>query len=311
MTAVGEDGDGRFGGQRVACIMLPVLLYVVLLLAAMTAGCVENDTGRPLVATREGLVRGAIARSAAGRLFYSFKGIRYARAPVGSLRFQPPQRHPGWSGIADGLSHGSVCPQLDFLANFTLKGSEDCLFANVYTPRLPTTPRSAGGLPVMVFIHDGGFTMGRGDADVYGPQYFMDEDVVLVTFNYRLGALGFFTTHDGHASGNYGLLDQVLLLRWVQDNIAAFGGDPGSVTIFGESAGASSVSILVLSPLTRGLLHHAISQSGTAVAGLGGWQQGDGSRQGAGEPAELLHRRRRTDGGVYQRSAVGENPSEH
>ena len=249
--------------------MLPALLSAVLLLAAVTTGCSDQETSRPLVATREGLIRGVIGRSAAGRLFYSFKGIRYARAPVGALRFQPPQRHPGWSDVADGLSHGSVCPQLDFLANFTLKGSEDCLFANVYTPRLPTTPRPTGGLSVMVFVHGGGFTMGSGDEDYYGPQYFMDEDVVLVTFNYRVGALGFFTTHDSHAPGNYGLLDQVLALQWVQDNIAAFGGDPGSVTIFGESAGGTSVSILVLSPLTRGLFHHAISQSGSAIAGWG------------------------------------------
>ena len=246
--------------------MLPALLYAVpLLAAAAAAGCSGQDSGRPLVATREGLVRGAVARSAAGRLFYRFKAIRYAAAPVGALRFQPPRRHPGWPGVADGLSYGSVCPQLDLFANFTVKGSEDCLFANVYTPQLPTAPRTAGGLPVMVFIHGGGFAMGSGDDDYHGPSYFMDEDVVLVTFNYRLGALGFFTTHDAAAPGNYGLLDQVLLLSWVRDNIAAFGGDPGSVTIFGESAGGASVSLLVMSPLARGLFHHAISQSGAAL----------------------------------------------
>ena len=275
LTEVWKDGDGRLQEDRVACIMLPALLYAVPLLAVVTANSSDQDASRPLVATREGLVRGVIARSAAGRLFYSFKAIRYARAPVGALRFQPPQRHPGWSGVTDGLLHGSVCPQLD-LANFSLKGSEDCLFANVYTPQLPTAPRAAGGLPVMVLIHGGGFTMGSGDDDFYGPSYFMDEDVVLVTFNYRLGPLGLFTTNDNHAPGNYALLDQVLLLQWVQDNIASFGGDPGSVTVFGVSAGGSSVSILVLSPLARGLFHHAISQSGTALAGwaLGGRKSG-------------------------------------
>ena len=110
VTAGWEDGDGRGGGrQTVACVMLSALLYSLLMLAAVTAGCCDQKTSRPLVATREGLIRGVIGRSAAGRLFYSFKGIRYARAPVGALRFQPPQRHPGWSGVADGLSHGSRC----------------------------------------------------------------------------------------------------------------------------------------------------------------------------------------------------------
>ena len=118
----------------------------------------------------------------------------------------------------------------------------------------------------MVFIHGGMFISGSGDDHYYGPSYLMDEDIVLVTLNYRLGVFGFMTTHDATAPGNYGLLDQVMALRWVQDNIAAFGGDPKAVTIFGESAGAASVSLLVLSPLTKGLFHHAISQSGTSLA---------------------------------------------
>ncbi|XP_043240489.1 acetylcholinesterase-like [Amphibalanus amphitrite] len=118
----------------------------------------------------------------------------------------------------------------------------------------------------MVYIHGGGFFFGSGDADEYGPHYLMDEPVVLVTFNYRLGPFGFFTTHDAAAPGNYGMLDQVLLLQWVQDNIAAFGGNPKLVTIFGQSAGGSSVSLLVLSPLAKGLFHHAISQSGASFS---------------------------------------------
>ncbi|XP_037079055.1 acetylcholinesterase-like [Pollicipes pollicipes] len=210
-----------------------------------------------------GAWRGA---SAAGGLFFGFKGIPYARAPLGPLRFQPPQRHPGWADVLDGLKHGRTCLQYNAFKNNSLEGDEDCLFANVYTPQLPALERAVGGLPVMVFIHGGGFTMGSGDEEVYGPNYFMDEAVVLVTFNYRLGPFGFFTAHDKNAPGNYGLLDQVMLLQWVRDNIARFGGDPATVTVFGESAGGASVSLLVLSPLAKGLFHHAISQSGTAFA---------------------------------------------
>ncbi|XP_043212851.1 juvenile hormone esterase-like [Amphibalanus amphitrite] len=262
------------------------LLCIAVLLVTSATGCSGQDNGRPLVATREGLIRGAIGRSVAGRLFYSFKGIRYAKPPVGSLRFQPPQRQLAWRGVADGLSHGNVCPQFDMLANNTLKGDEDCLFANVYTPHLPELSRPAtAGLPVMVFIHGGGFSTGSGDDDIYGPSYFMDEDVVLVTFNYRLNTFGFFTTHDAAATGNYGLLDQVLLLQWVQDNIAAFGGDPHAVTIFGVSAGGASVSLLVLSPLAKGLFHHAITQSGSALAS---WALGSRKNSAAENLADLL-----------------------
>ncbi|XP_037080974.1 acylcarnitine hydrolase-like [Pollicipes pollicipes] len=241
-----------------------VLLSLTLLLTA--AAGYPDVQSRPLVATREGIVRGVARRSAAGGLFFGFKGIPYARAPLGPLRFQPPQRHPGWADVLDGLKHGRTCLQYNAFKNNSLEGDEDCLFANVYTPQLPALERAVGGLPVMVFIHGGGFTMGSGDEEVYGPNYFMDETVVLVTFNYRLGPLGFFTAHDKSAPGNYGLLDQVMLLQWVRDNIARFGGDPAAVTVFGESAGGASVSLLVLSPLAKGLFHHAISQSGTALA---------------------------------------------
>ncbi|XP_037079052.1 acylcarnitine hydrolase-like [Pollicipes pollicipes] len=245
-----------------------VLLSLTLLLTA--AAGYPDVQSRPLVATREGIVRGVARRSAAGGLFFGFKGIPYARAPLGPLRFQPPQRHPGWADVLDGLKHGSTCLQYNSLKNYSLEGDEDCLFANVYTPQLPALKkavggRAVGGLPVMVFIHGGSFTEGSGDEEIFGPNYFMDEAVVLVTFNYRLGPFGFFTTHDKNAPGNYGLLDQVMLLQWVRDNIARLGGDPATVTVFGTSAGGASVSLLVLSPLAKGLFHRAISQSGTAL----------------------------------------------
>ncbi|XP_037079049.1 juvenile hormone esterase-like [Pollicipes pollicipes] len=171
-----------------------VLLSLTLLLTA--AAGYPDVQSRPLVATREGIVRGVARRSAAGGLFFGFKGIPYARAPLGPLRFQPPQRHPGWADVLDGLKHGSTCLQYNSLKNFSLEGDEDCLFANVYTPQLPALERAVGGLPVMVYIHGGSLMMGNGDEEIYGPNYFMDEAVVLVTFNYRLGLFGFFTAHD-------------------------------------------------------------------------------------------------------------------
>ncbi|XP_043209748.1 juvenile hormone esterase-like [Amphibalanus amphitrite] len=231
------------------------------LFLAAAAAAYLSPPYRPLVTTLEGTVSGATDRSADGSLFFSFKGIRYAQPPVGPLRFEPPLRHPGWRGQQEQQQQQQ--PQHN---NITRIGDEDCLFVNVYTRQLPGRENTLTGLPVMVYIHGGGFYVGSGDSDIYGPHYFMDEPVVLVTFNYRLGPFGFFTTHDEAAPGNYGLLDQVLLLQWVQDNIAAFGGDPKLVTIFGQSAGGASVSLLVLSPLGRGLFHRAISQSGVSFS---------------------------------------------
>ncbi|XP_037955973.1 venom carboxylesterase-6-like [Teleopsis dalmanni] len=145
----------------------------------------------------------------------------------------------------------------------TFKGDEDCLFLNVFTKRVPK-----GGdnpqLPVMVWLHGGGYSFGSGNTFLYGPDYLVSEDIVLVTLNYRLGPLGFLTAGPD-APGNQGLKDQVLALKWVRDNIASFGGNPNEVTIFGESAGASSVQLLLLSPLGKGLFHRAISQSGSVL----------------------------------------------
>ncbi|KAF0291506.1 Esterase FE4 [Amphibalanus amphitrite] len=196
------------------------LLLCIALLTLAVSGYRPRDH-RPLVATKEGRVRGVADRSAGGNLFFSFKGIPYAEPPVRKLRFREPQRHALWTGVRDASRHGSECPNFDQLRNNTRVGDEDCLFVNVFTRQLPGEEYSLAGLPVMVYIHGGGFFFGSGDADEYGPHYLMDEPVVLVTFNYRLGPFGFFTTHDAAAPGNYGMLDQVLLLQWVQDNIAA------------------------------------------------------------------------------------------
>ncbi|XP_037068517.1 LOW QUALITY PROTEIN: acylcarnitine hydrolase-like [Pollicipes pollicipes] len=229
---------------------------------------------RPVVRFEDGELRGFTLHSFDGRQYAAFKGIPYARPPVGDLRLRPPRAHPGWSGVRDAARHGSTCLQYNMMRNFTMEGQEDCLFVNVYSPRLPAgdgEPR----LPVMVWIHGGGFVSGSGDADIFGADFLMDEDVVVVTLNYRLNVFGFFTTDDAEAPGNIGLLDQVLALHWVRSNIARFGGDPQLVTLFGESAGGASVSLQVISPLSAGLFHRAVSQSGSASScwALGGQQR--------------------------------------
>lgn len=149
------------------------------------------------------------------------------------------------------------------MVTMQVDGSEDCLTLNVYTPSPLAHPRR----PVMVWIHGGGFVAGSGKTDLYGPDYLISEDVVVVTINYRLGVFGFLALEDPSLGvpGNAGLKDQVMALKWVQKNIRYFGGDPNNVTIFGESAGAASCHFLMLSPMARGLFHRCIAQSGSAL----------------------------------------------
>lgn len=157
--------------------------------------------------------------------------------------------------------HGAVCPQIDIFTNELLPGSEDCLFLNVYTAELkPKLP-----LPVMVFIHGGGYKSGSGNVEHYGPDFLVKHGVVLVTINYRLEALGFLCLDTENVPGNAGLKDQVAALKWVQKNIANFGGDPKNVTVFGESAGGASTALHVLSPMSKGLFHRAIPMSGVPL----------------------------------------------
>ena len=171
-----------------------------------------------------------------------------------------------WAGVRDAFSVSPQCwqPYFPMFPNM-LPDSEDCLYLNIYTPARES---SQGLLPVMVWIHGGGYFLGTGST-YNGTRLARQGGVVVVTINYRLGVFGFLSTEDSGMPGNYGLLDQIQALKWVKDNIANFGGDPTSVTIFGESAGSSSVSILVLSPLAKGLFHRAIMESGQSISPWG------------------------------------------
>ncbi|KAM6223768.1 cocaine esterase-like [Rhynchocyon petersi] len=228
----------------------------------------------PIRTTNTGKVQGSLIHVQGAEVdIHTFLGIPFAKPPLGPLRFAPPQPPEAWSGVRDGTSYPAMCLQdtdasvaiVKTLFNDTILPftdmSEDCLYLNVYTP---AHSHEGSNLPVMVWIHGGGLMVGV--ASMYdGSSLTAFEDVVVVTIQYRLGILGYFSTGDKHATGNWGYLDQVAALHWVQQNIAYFGGDPGRVTLFGESAGGTSVSSHVVSPMSQGLFHGAIMESGVAL----------------------------------------------
>lgn len=211
----------------------------------------------PVVSINTGAIRGRVMSSRLGRDFFAFRGIPYAEPPTGKLRFINPLPKQAWQGEFDATEDGPRCPQPSNEDDV----SEDCLRVNVYTLNL-TASR-----PVIVYLHPGGFYGVSGQSKNFaGPQSLMDRDVVLVTLNYRLGTLGFMSTGTADSPGNAGLKDQVLALRWVKDNIAVFGGDASQVTLLGYSAGALSISLHMISPMSRGLFHRAIVMSAAATA---------------------------------------------
>ncbi|XP_026763078.2 acetylcholinesterase-like [Galleria mellonella] len=201
-----------------------------------------------------GLLRGSISNSGT---YAEYFAIPYATVVQ---RFQEPGPEPKWEGILEAVNENIRCVQR-FTGNL-ISGQEDCLTLNIYTP-LKTSPNL---YPVMVFIHGGGFRDGSSSPFIYGPDYLIKHEVILVTFNYRLENLGFLCLGIKEAPGNVGLKDQVAALKWIKQNIKAFGGDPDSITIFGESAGAASVSYHIISPISKGLFHRAIMQSGSSTS---------------------------------------------
>ncbi len=240
---------------------LPMLVARTLPLAALVLGASLPAHAKP-VRIDSGLIEGATAAEGAVRVF---RGIPYAAPPVGELRWAKPAPVAPWEGVRESREFSGACPQASALADMMNEAlpplTEDCLYLNVWT----TATAPADKHPVMVWIHGGGLTLGWGHQRVYDGTNLAKRGVVLVSINYRLGALGFLAhpalTAEAGTSGNYGLFDQLAALRWVQRNIAAFGGDPDNVTIFGESAGGTSVNALLASPHSAGLFHRAIAQS--------------------------------------------------
>ena len=231
---------------------------VATLVAAGGASAKPKPSNPAVVPTDKGVVRGFVASG-----MRSFEGIPYAAPPVGSLRWRPPQPAAAWKGVRSATTFGSNCPQAaGFFGH--LSDNENCLFLNVYTP--VSAARQGSKLPVMFWIHGGAFV--SGESDDYNPAALVRQGVIVVTINYRLGLLGFLAhpalaaESPTHSSGDYGLMDQQAALGWVKRNIAHFGGDPGNVTIFGESAGGLSVRSQLLSPLAKGLFQKAIIESG-------------------------------------------------
>ena len=249
-------------------------------LGLLQMGC-ESESASPPRAYVDGET---IEGAALGEGVSVFRGIPYAAPPVGDLRWRPPMRHESGGGVRPAIEFGPACPQTNSMGAFfglIAEGyghgadhpdiprlgevNEDCLYLNVWSANLS----GEEPLPVMVWIHGGGNTAGSGMGAEYGS--LSHEDVVVVTINYRLGVLGFLAhpalsaESEANSSGNYGLLDQIAALEWVQRNIAGFGGDPDRVTIFGESAGSSDVAYLMTSPLARGLFHRAIMQSAAPI----------------------------------------------
>ena len=235
------------------------LLAIALALAFACVASAKND----VIRVEGGSISGTVADGVR-----SFKGIPFAAPPAGELRWKPPQPVVAWEGVRKCDTCGPECPQAPYAAGSMYyappqKQSEDCLYLNVWTDAGSRDRR-----PVMVWIHGGALTRGSGARDTYDGTALAKKGVVLVTINYRLGPLGYLAHPEltsespQRSSGNYGVLDQIAALKWVQKNIAAFGGDPGRVTIFGESAGSWSVNVLVGSPLAKGLFHRAIGESG-------------------------------------------------
>ena len=217
-------------------------------------------TPNPVVTTRYGKVRGSVADGV-----HSFKGIPYAAPPFGANRLRPPQPVESWSGVRDALTYGPKQPQAPYLPGSEVfppelaVPGEDCLNLNIWSPDL-----GSARLPVMVWIHGGAFELGTGATACYDGSHFARDGIVCVTINYRVGADGFLYLGEEEGNANRGLLDQIAALEWVQEHIAAFGGDPANVTVFGQSAGGKSIAALLSMPLAEGLFRRAIAESGAA-----------------------------------------------
>ncbi|XP_034287346.1 neuroligin-4, X-linked isoform X2 [Pantherophis guttatus] len=268
------------------CVMLNsnFLLWITALAIRFTL--IEGQAQYPIVTTNYGKIRGVrtpLPNEILGPV-EQYLGVPYASPPTGERRFQPPEPPSSWTGIRNATQFAAVCPQyldersllndmlpvwftanLDTVMTYVQDQNEDCLYLNIYVPTEDDIHDQNSKKPVMVYIHGGSYMEGTGNI-VDGSILASYGNVIVVTINYRLGVLGFLSTGDQAAKGNYGLLDQIQALRWIEENIGSFGGDPKRVTIFGSGAGASCVSLLTLSHYSEGLFQKAIIQSGTALS---------------------------------------------
>ncbi|RVE46858.1 hypothetical protein evm_008503 [Chilo suppressalis] len=237
--------------------------FVVVLFLCYNVRCELH----PVVNTPLGQIRGYHMKTRSGKTISAFTSIPFALPPLGNLRFKAPVPIEPWSKELDATKAIPLCIQRNpYIRQKEIVGQEDCLYLNVYTPFTSNDLLEISKpLPVMLFLHGGGWMCGDSSTTMYGPELLLDHDVILVTTNYRLGPLGFLSTRDEHCPGNNGLKDQQEALRFIQKTIESFGGNKSSVTIFGESAGGASAHYHMLSKTSAGLYHRAISESGTAM----------------------------------------------
>src|SRR5437667_2736420 len=256
---------------------LSTFIFIAILLITTQGASAQNR-----VKTANGIVEDSLEQSSGIR---SFKGIPFAAPPVGDLRWQPPQPVKNWKGVRKADQFGPRCMQRPVFGDMGFRSngmSEDCLYLNVWTPAKSGKER----LPVLVYFYGGGFVAGDGSEARYEGASMARKGIVALTVNYRLGVFGFLSHPEltkespHHASGDYGLLDQNAALRWVQQNIAAFGGDPKKVTIAGESAGSVSVSAQMASPLSKDLIAGAIGESGSIIGTLSAVPLVEGEQNG-------------------------------
>lgn len=286
--------------KRILKIILIVVIAVILLggigLYALMGGFYRlkdysetHETLTEVVSLKNGNIQGYMDENCSGVEVY--KGIPYAKPPVGNLRWKAPQPVESWDGVLDCTRWSSSAiqekpvPFLNYTEEFIItnnKRSEDCLYLNVWTTT--KARENAKALPVIVFIHGGGYSGGGSSCEIYEGQEIAGKGAVFVSINYRLGILGYLATtelcKEDPAAGNYGLMDQIQALEWVKDNIAVFGGDPNNVTIMGQSAGGQAVQSLIVSPKANGLFRHAVVMSSNAATRAAYTTQEDRIRQG-------------------------------